>query len=136
MKKMQLLKTIANRDPSWRVAIASLGLFGLAACATMPPPTAELRAAEQAIANAEQARVADYASPELTAARDKLGAARTAVEQHNMLLAQRLAEQSRLDAELATAKAAAAKSMAVNDEMRKSTEALRQEMQRSPGAQK
>lgn len=117
-------------------ASALLFLLLLAACASMPPPTAELQAAETAITNAEQARVADYASPELTAAREKLAAARSAVEQENMTLAQRLAEQSRLDAELAAAKAAAAKSIAVNDEMRKSTESLRQEMQRNPGVKK
>ena len=118
-------------------AALTASLLALVACASVPlPPTAELQAAEAAISNAEQARVADYASPELSSARDKLVAARTAVEQENMALAQRLAEQSRLDAELATAKAAASRSMAVNDQMRKSTEALRQEMQRNPGVGK
>lgn len=114
---------------------AATGLILLAACATTPPPTAALKAAELAIANAEQARVADYAYPELGEAREKLAAARTAVEQKKMSLAQRLAEQSQVDADLASAKADAAKAKAVNDEMQKSIDTLKQEMQRNPGAQ-
>lgn len=41
-----------------------LSLTGLAACSS-PPPDRELQAAELSITNAEKARVADYASPEL-----------------------------------------------------------------------
>lgn len=115
---------------------AASGLLMLAACASRPvPPTEALRAAEQAIANAEQARVADYASVELSEARKELAAARTAVQQDQMVLAGRLALQSRTGAELALAKAEAAKARAVNDDMRKSAETLKQEMQRNPGAQ-
>lgn len=69
-------------------------------------------------------------------AREKLTAARAAVEKEEMGLAQRLAEQSRAEAELASAKAEATKAKAVNDEMRKSTDSLKQEMQRNTGAQK
>lgn len=117
-----------------RLSAGAAGLLVLAACASVPqPPTEALQAAELAISNAEQARVADYASPELGQAREKLTAARAAVQQENMVLGQRLAEQSRVNAELASAKAEAAKAKAVNDEMRKSTETLKQEMQRNPG---
>jgi hypothetical protein len=51
-----------------------------------------------------------------------------------MVLGQRLAEQSRANAELASAKAEALKAKAVNDEMRRSTDTLKQEMQRNTGA--
>ena len=118
-----------------RLSIAAASLFAVAACATVPkPPTEALHAAEVAITNAEQARVADYASPELAEARTKLTGARDAVTQQDMVLAQRLAEQSRADAELASAKAEAAKARIVNDEMKKSTDTLKQEMQRNTGA--
>jgi hypothetical protein len=50
-----------------------------------------------------------------------------------MVLAQRLAEQSRVDAELASARAEAARAGVVNDEMRKSIDTLKQEMQRNTG---
>ena len=118
-----------------RPLIAVAGLLLVSACASEPKaPTEALHAAEVAIANAEQARVADYASPELVEARTKLVSARDAVTQEHMVLAQRLAEQSRADAELASAKTEAAKARVVNDEMKKSTDTLKQEMQRNTGA--
>ncbi len=121
--------------PTLQLASAAAGLLALAACATTPPaPTAALNAASQAIANAEQARAAEYAPAELGQARDELAAARTAVQNEQMVAARRLAEQSRAGAELAFAKTEAAKAKAVNDETRKSTEEIKQEMQRNPGA--
>lgn len=100
----------ANARPvsSWRLASVAAGLLTLAACASVPlPPTQALQAAEQAIASAEQARAAEYASPELGDARRGLTAARLATEQKKMAIALGLAEQARADAELAQAKAAA-----------------------------
>ena len=114
-----------------------LGIGGglvLAACASTPPvPTVALSSAKQAIAVADQTRVADAASPELSEARDKLAAAQTAVQDKRMVDAERLAVESRADAELATAKIEASKNQAVNDEMIHSTATLSQEMQRSSG---
>jgi outer membrane PBP1 activator LpoA protein len=116
------------------VASALAGIMALTACSSTPkPPTEALQAAEQAIETAEQARVADYASPELGNAREKLTAARMAVQEEDMEQAQRLAEQSRADAELALARSQAAKANVVNDEMKKSTGTIKQEMQRNPG---
>jgi len=90
-----------------------------------------MKAAEQAIAVADQTRVADAASPELNEAREKLTEAQTAVNNKQMLTAERLAQESRVDAELASAKIAAAKENAVNEEIRHSTATLAQEMQRN-----
>ncbi|MWV17380.1 DUF4398 domain-containing protein [Pseudomonas sp. L-22-4S-12] len=116
--------------------LAAGGGLLLSACAERPlPPSQALQAAESAISNAEQARVADYASPELGVAREKLAAANAAVQQEQMLLAEHLAEQSRVEAELALAKSQAARAKMVNDEMLKSTDSLKQEMQRNTGAQ-
>lgn len=130
----QPLTVAANRASPLRTVFAAVGLLALTACATEPlPPDQELQAAALAITNAEQARVADYASPELGEAREKLAAANAAAQQKNMVDAKRLAEQSRLDAELATAKAEAIKAKTVNDEMKKGTESLKQEMQRNTG---
>lgn len=119
----------------WRfLAVIALGLL-MAACAAAPkPPTAELLAAQQAIETAEQARVADYASPELAQARNKLNAANAAVQIEEMDMGRQLAEQSQADAELALARYQATKAKLVNDEMQKSTNSLKQEMQRNTGA--
>jgi len=112
------------------IALAML----LGACASPPqPPTAALQAAQQAIDTADRARIADQASPELHEAREKLAAAQAAVQESRMRSAERLALESRVDAELASATIDEAKSRAVNDEMIRSDAALRQEMQRKPG---
>jgi hypothetical protein len=120
-----------------RSSATLIGLGGalfLAACASTPPvPTVALSSAKQAIAVADQTRVADAASPELSEARDKLAAAQSAVQDKRMVDAERLAVESRVDAELATAKITASKDRAVNDEMIHSTETMSQEMQRNSG---
>lgn len=116
------------------MALAAIALPLVAACASVPPPpNQQLQSAEQAITNAEKAGVADYSSPDLTLARDNLQGARAAVQREDMVAARRLAELSRLDAELATARTDQFKAQAVNDEMRRSIESLKQEMQRHTG---
>lgn len=106
------------------------------ACSSNPqPPTQQITAAESAISHAEQARVADYASPELSEAREKLAAARDSVAKDEMTRAARYAEQAKLNADLAAAKADAAKAKAVNDELAKGTTAVKEELQRTPGVQ-
>lgn len=106
----------------------------LAGCASTPKaPTEALQAAELAIANAEKDRVADYASPELGEAREKLTAARVAVAEKEMVRAARLAEQSRADAELASAKTKAAKAQEVNEELDKNANTLQRELERNSG---
>jgi hypothetical protein len=117
-----------------RIPFATAAVFLLMACASAPlPPSEALRAAEQAITTADQDRVADYASPELSEARQKLTAARKAVTEENMVAAARLAQQAKLDADLASAKAGAARALAVNEETRESIDVLKQEMQRNSG---
>ncbi|ARU27042.1 DUF4398 domain-containing protein [Cellvibrio sp. PSBB006] len=132
---------VPSRRPAGKSSflVASLvgGLLMVAACSTTPkPPSQALQMAELAIANAEQARVADYSSLELSEAREKLAAARMAVQNEDMVLAQRLAVESALDAELATAKAATARAQIVNDDMQESTQTLKQEMNRNTGVRK
>lgn len=139
-------KAILNHGlSSFHLPVASLGkLVGtavvsillLGGCASTPmPPTAELQAAEQAISSAERARVADYASVELSGARDKLSAARRAVQNEEMGKAQHLAQQARVDAELASARAEVSKAREVNEEMQKSIDTLKLELQRKTGGQ-
>lgn len=108
----------------------------LAACALTPPaPTASLQEARHAIATAEQAEAGRYAPGDLTDARANLASADNAVVAQRMYTAQRLAEESIADAELATAKTADIKANAVNAEMKRSTAVLIDETQRSSGVQ-
>jgi hypothetical protein len=116
-------------------AVALIGVVLLAGCASTPPPTASLQAAQQAIARAEQNEAGRYAPEQLAEARVQLATANTAVTQDKMIAAKQMAEQSRVEADLASAKTADVKANAVNDEMRHSTATLVEEMQRNAGAQ-
>jgi hypothetical protein len=117
------------------LAAGLAGALLAAACASTPPPTASLQAARSAISHAEEADAGRYAAPELSDARERLAAANSAVDQKNMPAAQRLAEESRVDAQLAFSKAERAKAVAVNDQMKHSNSTLIDEMQRKSGDQ-
>lgn len=116
---------------------AALAFFGgaillVAACASTPvAPTASIDAAKVAIANAEKADASQFAGPELGEARDKLALADSAVLAKDMVVAGRLADESRVAAELASARTDTAKAMAVNKEMNRGANALTEEMQRA-----
>lgn len=129
---MNAISTVL-RDARLRIAIGLTGALVLGACASIPPPTSNLQAAHQAIAGAEQAEAARYAPGELSEARAKLAAADTAVSAQRMTMAVRLADESRAEAELATSKSAEVKAEGVNDDMKRSTRILIDEMQRSSG---
>jgi len=104
----------------------------LSACASTPPaPTASLAAARQAIASAEQSDARQYADAELDEARQRLLMAERAVDGESMIVAERYARESRITAELASARTESAKAVEVNREMGRGTEALIEEMQRT-----
>jgi hypothetical protein len=117
------------------IAFGVAGLFALGACASTPAPTASLQAARVAISTAEQADAGHYAAGELGEARAKLESAESAVQEKQMIAAERYAKESSAEASLAAARTAEAKARAVNDEMRHSTATLIQEMQRGSGEQ-
>ena len=121
--------------PRLRIAATLTGaLLFVASCASTPPaPTATLRAAEQAISNAEQAEAGRYAAAELGEARTKLASANDAVKEENMINAERLGQQSRAEAELASARSEAAKAAAINEELKRGNNALVEETQRNSG---
>ena len=123
----------ARRGSRVRIAAGLTGVLMLAACASAPPPTASLQAAQLAISNAERTDASRYAPGELGEARTKLASADTAVKEQRMTMAERFAEESRAEAELASAKTADIKAKAVNHEMTRSTDTLVEEMQRSSG---
>jgi hypothetical protein len=129
-----------ERGKSSRILLlpALVAVLGLSACASAPQlPTNEIERAESAINRAEEARVADYASTDLRAAREKLANARNlmqqAVQEKDQDAATRarwLAEQSISDAELATAKAQEQRAKQVNKEMQNTIDMMQQEIQR------
>jgi uncharacterized membrane protein YeaQ/YmgE (transglycosylase-associated protein family) len=125
------LRPIPGLHPFITAGLAGVFML-LAACASTPPaPDSALDAAKVAISNAEKAEAGQFASAELGEARDKLASANSAVQQENMITAERFAQESRVQAELASARTAAAKAAAVNRELERGADALTEEMQRA-----
>jgi hypothetical protein len=117
-----------------RIIVPGLALLFAAACASTPPvPAANLQAAQLAIANAERVDAANHAAAELGEARGKLSSAQRAVTEENMVTASQLADEARASAELAAARSDFAKANAVNQDMKRSTATLVEEMQRKTG---
>ena len=116
------------RRPLWSVAV---GAALLAACASLPPPTESLARAERTLQRADEAKAVETAPLEMKSAREKLTQAREAVVREDMTTAATLAGQATLDAELAIAKQEAAKAQAVNNELMKGNQVLREELNRN-----
>ena len=126
----------ARRVALLRMAVGFTGVLLLAACASTPPaPSASMQAAQRAISQAEGAEAGRYAPTELSEARAKLASADAAAAEQKVTQAERFAEESRVEAELASAKTADVKARAMNDELMRSNGTLSDEMQRNPGDQ-
>jgi Domain of unknown function (DUF4398) len=124
----------ADRGSRVGLTLGFTGVLWLAACTATPPaPLANLQAAQQAIAAAERGEAARYAPGELSEAHTQLALADTAITERKMGVAEHLADQSRAEAELASARTSAAKANAVNDEMKRSNSTLVDEMKRTGG---
>ena len=124
----------SRAPPRLHIATCLTGaLLLVASCASTPPPTETLHAAEQAILTAEKADAGRYAAAELAESRTKLASANDAVKEEKMVIAERLGEQSRVEAELASARSEAVKAATVNEEMKRGNEAVVEETQRNSG---
>lgn len=75
----------------------------MSACATLPPPTGELAAAQQALVRADGADADQYASDAIGAARQSLAQAQSAMTNGRNEDARRLALMAAADADLAHA---------------------------------
>jgi hypothetical protein len=120
-----------------RLAVAGMALCVAAAHASSPPnPAPNLQAAQQAIATAEREEAGVHAAAELSEAREKLSSAQQALNGKKLVEAAQLADEARAEAELAAARSGAARADAVNQDMKKSTATLIEEMQRKTGEQR
>jgi hypothetical protein len=90
-----------------RLAILSLSLLLPAACATLPPPTQELAAAEQAVSQAGNADADQYAPELVESARAELSQAQAAMAAGNQALARDSALAAAAGGDLANAQSRA-----------------------------
>ncbi len=113
------------------IVVSILGLSILAGCASAPPrPIAELAKAQTLIEQAERNRAQQFAAADLDRARDKLRRSDVALNDRKGDLAQRLAAEAAIDAEMALARTTTAQAEKSAAEVTASVEALRNEAQR------
>jgi Domain of unknown function (DUF4398) len=109
---------------------ASAMIATLTACASVPVPTAEMAAAEAAVARAGTQATRESAPTELRLATEKLAQARSATAAGDQDRARRLAVQVALDAQVAELHAQAVRSRKAAEESEDATRALRDEINR------
>ncbi len=99
------------------------------ACASTKPPNQELTQLEASIKQAEQVGAEDYAPLEIREARKKLEKVRDLMGKEKYKKAKLIADEAMADAELAQMKALSEKAQKAVNELRKSINALKQEIQ-------
>ena len=109
--------------------LVAAGLL-LGACATVPPPTEQIAASRSAIESADVAGAGRDAPADLAQARDKLTAAQLAENVGDYERARRLADEATVDAQLAQARAATARSRQAVEQADATLRALREEANR------
>jgi hypothetical protein len=123
-----------GRPTAWPAALsaATLALM-LVACASTPPPTEQMAVARAALTHAAGAGATEAAPAEMASARQKLARADIAMAAKDNDLALSLSQQAQVDAQLAEARAHAAKAgqaaTAVNDASRALAEELARKTQ-------
>ncbi len=106
--------------------------FALAGCASLPPPTAELDAAQQAVARADAADGDQYAAPQLSQARASLERAQAAMARGRDEEARSAALAASADADLAQVLSRAAVARAELGQQQAQVADLRRRLQMEP----
>lgn len=101
-----------------RVLMALVLASALAGCASLPPPTGELSAAQQAVARADSADADQYAAVEIAAARSALAQAQAAMSAGDEDDARRLALRAAAEADLAHARSRVAAARSAHSQRR------------------
>ena len=107
------------------------GIAVFTACGSTNAPTQQLAETETVIRQAEQVGGDEYAPLELREARRKLEHAQNAMDDEDYEKAIRLAEQARIDAELAQIKTLSGQSQRAVTELRESIRILKEEIERN-----
>ncbi|MDH4393488.1 MAG: DUF4398 domain-containing protein [Aquabacterium sp.] len=110
--------------------LSALGMLTLGACASVPPPTAQLAVTTAALAHATAAAGQGPATQELALARDKLRRANQALDEKDNLAAGRLASEAQVDALVAESRGETAKARLAAQEVQAASRALADELAR------
>lgn len=112
----------------FRLAFAA-GTLALGACASTPPPVADVAAARSAVAQA-QPSASRHAPDQLHAALTKLERAEIAFANEDYVLARRYAEQAQVDARLAMARAEESRMREAVTQVNQGLDVLKQQLER------
>lgn len=118
----------ANTSKFKAAAALLVAAIMISACASVPPPNAAMAVAESAVQRANTADTRTGAPAELQIAIAKLSSARSAFERKDFPLAEQLARQAQVDAELAEALAQANRAELAARESQAAARALRNEL--------
>jgi chromosome segregation ATPase len=118
-----------DEKPALKRIAAAVLAAGLAGCASVPPPQAQLAAARAMVSQA-QAVAARDAAFELNTAQAKLARAEQAMKRDDYVNARIYAEQAEVDAKYAWTLAENARAQRAAAEVGKGINALREELQR------
>ena len=110
-----------------------LACLVLLSCASAQPGPNAFKPAEQAILAAERAGAEELAPVELRFAREKLESARLGIEKKKYAVALYLIEESEVNSELAIEQSRAAQSRRKVNELRRSNEVMKEEMETNYG---
>lgn len=127
--KMTTVSKRLNRS-AWAVIVAA----ALAGCASAPPPAEKISLARDSVERAVSAQATQFAPLEMKAAQDKLARMEQAIGEKNYVQVNTLAEQIEVDANLAEAKAQAARKQQVLQQAQEGIQVLKQEMLNAPDA--
>jgi hypothetical protein len=116
--------------PLQQILITLLAAFLVTACASTPPPTAQMAISNEAINNANSAGSNEFAPVQLKSAIEKMEAAKAAMQNKKYDVASQLAEQAQADAQLAMAVTRSAKAQKAADALKEDSRILRQEIDR------
>ncbi len=119
---------------TWVAGLMLLTAIGTVGCSTPRKPAQEVEKADLAIASANTSGAPTDAPLELQIAREKAEKAKAAIRDKDFKLAQRLAEQAQVDAQLAEAKAESESARASATELEHTIEVLRTEAERGVGS--
>lgn len=102
----------------------------LAGCASTPPPLEQIAVSKASIVNASGAGSEEFAPREIKSAREKMAAVESAMKEKDYVLADQLAKEAQVDAQLATAIARSAKAKKAADTIQEDSRILRKEIER------
>jgi Domain of unknown function (DUF4398) len=111
-------------------AVAMLATLFIAACASTPPPTAQVAVSNAALANAVSAGGPELAADEMRVARAKLERANAAMVAKDYAMAGMLAREAEVDALLAASRARSAKAQKAAAAVQEGSRVLTEELQR------